>query len=104
MFTRMKRGRFAVLRKARLPARGNGLTAAHKLHYFDLSARMQNRIGPPRLLDDPAVEFDRDPRRVQAELFDEPEHSLSLGGCAGFAVEDDLYEHRSVDTLVLQPL
>jgi hypothetical protein len=37
-------------------------------------------------------------------LFDESQDGLSFGGCAGFAVEDDLYGHRSVDTLVLQPL
>jgi hypothetical protein len=78
--------------------------AAHELHNFDLGAGLQYSIGPVGLFDDPAVEFHRDARGVQPELFEQSQDRLSLGGRAGFAVQDDLYDHASVDTLVLQPL
>lgn len=80
------------------------LPAAYELHYLDLGSWLQYGVGPTGLFDYPAVEFYRDARGVQPELFDESQDGLSFGGCAGFAVEDDLYGHRSVDTLVLQPL
>jgi hypothetical protein len=80
------------------------LAAAHELHNFDLGSWLQYSIGPTGLFDDPAVEFHRDPRWVQPELFEQSQDRLPFWSRAGFAVQDDLYGHASVDTLVLQPL
>jgi hypothetical protein len=47
-------------------------------------------LGPERLLEDTAIEFDCDACGVELQLFEQREDSLSFGDGARLAVENDL--------------
>jgi hypothetical protein len=66
------------------------LPAPHKLHNFQLSAGPQRRLRPVRLLDDAAVQFHRNPRRVQFQLPQKTQNGLPFRRRFCLAVYDDL--------------
>jgi len=70
-----------------------GLTAADELHNFDLRTGPEDGRGPVRLLDDVAVQFDRDTRGIQIQLAEKAEDGLTLGGRLRLAVHHDVDRH-----------
>ena len=80
------------------------LSAADELDDFDLRAGLQDRLGPARLLDDPAVQLDCHTGRIKPQLVQQAEDGLTLRGRLRLAVDNDVDGHASRLTPFFVPI
>jgi len=69
------------------------LSPADELHDFQLCAGVESGVGPVRLLDDPAVQFDGYTGGIYVQLAQQAQDGLAFGGVPRFTVHDDLDGH-----------